>query len=102
MLGTEGSLGGMLGLDARWAVRAITAEGNFAEIFDKYLGAGSLLGLPRGLNALYKDGRHPILAPVPLASKMYRPRPPSTTLRSATPHRATRSRARSHETCGMI
>ena len=56
MLGTEGSLGGLLGLDARWAVRAIAAEGNFAEIFDKYLGAGSLLGLPRGLNALYKDG----------------------------------------------
>ena len=56
MLGTEGSLGGMLGLDARWAVRAIAAEGNFAEIFDKYLGAGSLLRLPRGLNALHKDG----------------------------------------------
>ena len=56
MLGTEGSLGEMLGLDAEWAVRAIAAEGNYAEIFDRYLGAGSLLGLPRGLNALYADG----------------------------------------------
>ena len=56
MLGTEGSLGEMLGLDARWAVRAIAAEGNFAEIFDRYLGADSPLQLPRGLNALYKDG----------------------------------------------
>ena len=56
MLGTEGSLAEMLGLDPRWAVRAIAAEGNYAEIFDKYLGAGSPLGLPRGLSALYRDG----------------------------------------------
>ena len=56
MLGTEGSLGEMLGLDAEWAVRAIAAEGNYAEIFEKYLGAGSPLGLPRGLSALYSDG----------------------------------------------
>ena len=56
MLGTEGSLGEMLGLDAQWAVRAIAAEGNYAEIFHKYLGAGSPLGLPRGLSALYRDG----------------------------------------------
>ena len=56
MLGTEGSLGEMLGLDAEWAVRAIAAEGNYAEIFEKYLGAGSPLGLPRGFSALYSDG----------------------------------------------
>ena len=56
MLGSEGSLGEKLGLDPRWAVRAIAAEGNYAEIFDRYLGAGSPLGLPRGLSALYRDG----------------------------------------------
>ena len=56
MLGTEGSIGEMLGLDAQWAVRAIAAEGNYAEIFDRHLGAGSALGLPRGLSALYRDG----------------------------------------------
>ena len=56
MLGTEGSMGEMLGLDAQWAARAIAAEGNYAEIFDRHLGAGSPLGLPRGLNALYSDG----------------------------------------------
>ena len=56
MLGTEGSLGEMLGLDPQWAVRAIAAEGNYAEIFEKNLGAGSPLGLPRGLSALYRDG----------------------------------------------
>ena len=56
MLGARGSFGAMLGLDPRWAVRAIAAEGNYAEIFDKYLGAGSALGLPRGLSALHSDG----------------------------------------------
>ena len=56
MLGSEGSYGEMLGLDAKWAVRAIMAEGNYAEIFDRYLGPDTKLGLQRGLNALYKDG----------------------------------------------
>jgi len=56
MLGTEGSYGEMLGLDAQWAVQAIAAEGNYAEIFDRYIGPDTKLGLGRGLNALYKDG----------------------------------------------
>ena len=56
MLGTEGSMGEMLGLDAQWAAHAIAAEGNYAEIFDRYIGASSPLGLGRGLNALYTDG----------------------------------------------
>jgi len=56
MLGTEGSYGEMLGLDPKWAVRAIAAEGNYAEIFDKYIGPDTAIGLQRGLNALYKDG----------------------------------------------
>ena len=56
MLGSEGSLGAMLGLDADWAVRAIAAEGNYAEIFDRYIGKDSPLALGRGLNALYTDG----------------------------------------------
>ena len=56
MLGSEGSYGEMLGLDPQWAVRAIKAEGNYAEIFDRYIGPDTKLGLQRGLNALYKDG----------------------------------------------
>ena len=56
MLGSEGSYGEMLGLDPKWAVRAIAAEGNYAEIFDRYIGPDTALGLQRGLNALYKDG----------------------------------------------
>ena len=56
MLGTEGSLGAMLGLSKTWAVAAIKAEGNYAEIFERYLGTKTPLGLARGLNALYTNG----------------------------------------------
>ena len=56
MLGSEGSFGEMLGLDSQWAVRAIAAQGNYAEIFDRYIGPNTKLGLQRGLNALYRDG----------------------------------------------
>ena len=56
MLGSEGSLGEMLGLSKTWAVAVIKAEGNYAEIFERYLGKNTALGLARGQNALYKDG----------------------------------------------
>ncbi|MBZ0123453.1 MAG: amino acid ABC transporter substrate-binding protein [Roseovarius sp.] len=56
MLGTEGNLGEMLGLDAQWAVRAIDAGGNYGEIFEKNIGENTPIGLARGLNAQYTDG----------------------------------------------
>ena len=56
MLGSEGSLGEMLGLRKTWAVDVIKAEGNYGEVFERYLGSGTPLGLERGLNALYRDG----------------------------------------------
>ena len=56
MLGSEGSLGAMLGLRADWGVDVIKAGGNYAEIFERYLGKDTALGLARGLNALYRDG----------------------------------------------
>lgn len=56
MLGSEGSLGEMLGLQPDWAVNVIKAVGNYGEIFDRFLGSNTPLGLERGLNALYRDG----------------------------------------------
>jgi general L-amino acid transport system substrate-binding protein len=38
------------------AVAVIKSEGNYAEIFERYLGKNTALGLARGQNALYKDG----------------------------------------------
>jgi len=56
LLGTEGNLGEMLGLDADWAVNAIKAGGNYGEIFARYLGESTPVGLARGLNAQWQDG----------------------------------------------
>jgi general L-amino acid transport system substrate-binding protein len=56
LLGAEGDLGMMLGLDADWAKRAIMAEGNYGEIFAKYIGEGTAPNIGRGLNALWTEG----------------------------------------------
>ena len=56
MLGTEGELGAMMGLDKDWAVRAISAGGNYGEIFEANIGEATAIGLSRGLNALWTQG----------------------------------------------
>lgn len=56
LLGVEGDYGTMLGLDNEWAYRAIAANGNYAEIFDAFIGPNTAIGLERGLNALWTDG----------------------------------------------
>lgn len=43
-------------VDADWAVRSLSTVGNAAEIFDRDLGPGSDLKLPRGDNALRSQG----------------------------------------------
>jgi general L-amino acid transport system substrate-binding protein len=56
LLGTEGDLGGMLGLDSKWAYNIIKQVGNYGEVFAKYIGSDTPIGLERGVNAQYKDG----------------------------------------------
>lgn len=56
MLGTEGNLGEMLGLDADWGVNVIAAVGNYGELFEKNIGENTPIGLARGLNAQWTDG----------------------------------------------
>ena len=56
LLGTEGELGAMLGLEADWAKNAIASDGNYGEIFEKHIGENTPIGLARGLNALWTDG----------------------------------------------
>ncbi|MGB0506168.1 MAG: amino acid ABC transporter substrate-binding protein [Pikeienuella sp.] len=56
LLGSEGDLGAMLGLDADWALRAIASQGNYGEIFDSNIGPATAIGLSRGVNASYRDG----------------------------------------------
>jgi general L-amino acid transport system substrate-binding protein len=56
LVGTEGDFGKPLGLTQDWAARAIRAVGNYAEVFDRNVGANSKLGIPRGLNELWDNG----------------------------------------------
>ena len=56
LLGTEGELGAMIGLDADWAARALGANGNYGEIFEKNIGENTPIGLARGLNAQWTEG----------------------------------------------
>jgi general L-amino acid transport system substrate-binding protein len=56
LLGTEGEFGAMFRLPKDWAVKVIAANGNYGEIFEKYLGVNTAIGLERGLNALWTEG----------------------------------------------
>jgi general L-amino acid transport system substrate-binding protein len=56
LLGVEGNMGEMLGLDAKWGYNVIKSVGNYGEVFEKYIGASTPVGLERGINAQYKDG----------------------------------------------
>ena len=56
LLGSEGDLGAMIGLDSDWAVHAISAGGNYGEIFEEHIGVNTAIGLERGVNALWTDG----------------------------------------------
>lgn len=56
LLGSEGEFGSMLGLESDWAVRAISAGGNYGEIFAANIGDQTPIGLARGLNALWTQG----------------------------------------------
>ncbi|WP_314121445.1 amino acid ABC transporter substrate-binding protein [Brevundimonas sp.] len=51
LLGAEGDFGPMLGLSKTWAKDAVSAVGNYGEIFERNLGSQSALDLERGLNA---------------------------------------------------
>lgn len=56
LLGVTGDLGKGMGLDNRWAYNIVKQVGNYGEIFERNVGRGSKLQLPRGLNALWTNG----------------------------------------------
>ncbi|MCO6419187.1 amino acid ABC transporter substrate-binding protein [Siccirubricoccus sp. KC 17139] len=56
LLGLSGDHGPVMGLERRWAYWAIKGVGNYGEVFERNLGQGSSIKLPRGLNALWTRG----------------------------------------------
>jgi general L-amino acid transport system substrate-binding protein len=56
LLGAEGDYGAPIGLGKDWALNAISAVGNYGEIFDRNLGANSPLKIDRAENKLWNKG----------------------------------------------
>lgn len=56
ILGKEGDFGQGLGLDNDWVHRIIKQVGNYGEIYERNVGSGSRLKIPRGLNRLWSNG----------------------------------------------
>jgi general L-amino acid transport system substrate-binding protein len=64
LTGRTQEIGSRLGLDDAWAVRVISAVGNYGEIYERNLGSQSALKLTRGWNRLYTDGGLMVALPV--------------------------------------
>jgi general L-amino acid transport system substrate-binding protein len=56
LLGVTPGNGKALGLDERWAYTVIKTVGNYGEVYERNVGMGSPIKLPRGLNALSSRG----------------------------------------------
>ncbi|MGO3055340.1 MAG: amino acid ABC transporter substrate-binding protein [Halomonas sp.] len=56
LLGQDGNYGEGMGLEADWAYNIISQVGNYAEVYERNVGADSNFKIARGLNALWKDG----------------------------------------------
>ena len=56
LLGSEGNFGERMGLTKDWVVRIVRRVGNYAEVYDRNVGVGSKLGIPRGINQLWTNG----------------------------------------------
>jgi len=56
LVGTDDNAGEQMGLTKDWAARIVKLVGNYAEVFERNVGTDSKLGIPRGLNNLWKNG----------------------------------------------
>jgi len=56
LLGRDGDFGKQIGLSNEWAANVVRSVGNYAEVFERNVGAHSKLGIPRGLNELWSNG----------------------------------------------
>ena len=63
LLGGSHEIGSALALDDGWVARVIEATGNYGEIYERDLGGGSAMKLPRGDNRLVRDGGRMVALP---------------------------------------
>ena len=56
MLGIDGDMGKLMGVDAKFAYNITKQVGNYGESFEANVGTNTPIGLARGLNALWTQG----------------------------------------------
>jgi len=56
LLGLEGSYGEQLGLTKDWVERIVRLVGNYDDVYERNVGTGSKLAIPRGINSLWDRG----------------------------------------------
>ncbi|WP_372400382.1 amino acid ABC transporter substrate-binding protein [Azospirillum sp. HJ39] len=56
LLGVTAGNGKALGVEENWAFNIVKQVGNYAQSYERNVGAGSKLKMPRGQNALYTEG----------------------------------------------
>ena len=56
IVGANGDMGKALGIDNKWAYNIVKMVGNYGETYDRNVGAGSKLNIPRNLNNLWTKG----------------------------------------------
>ena len=56
LLGTEGDLGGKIGLDNEFCANVVASVGNYGESYNRNVGPETPLKLDRGVNALWSQG----------------------------------------------
>jgi len=56
LVGAEGTYGERMGLTTDWAARVIRLVGNYGEVYERTVGVGSPLAIPRGINQLWNKG----------------------------------------------
>jgi general L-amino acid transport system substrate-binding protein len=56
IVGTEDNYGEQIGLTKDWVVRIVRHVGNYGEVFERNIGSGSRLAIPRGINSLWSNG----------------------------------------------
>ena len=62
-----------------WAARIVRHVGNYGEVYERNVGSGSKLGIPRGLNQLWNAGGIHVRAADPLTAKQKGGRPAALT-----------------------
>src|SRR5258705_12555223 len=64
LVGNEGAYCEDLGVSKAGAARMIRHVGNYGEIYERNVGEGSKLKIPRGLNSLWNNGGVPYAPPI--------------------------------------